>query len=260
MRRRLCALALAALGAATTGAAFAQTCRATSDARVRPLVELYTSEGCNSCPPADRWLGSRFAARDIRAVPLAFHVDYWDRLGWVDRFASPAYTARQYASMRANRATFVYTPQVLVQGRDFSAWQARGDAAIDAAAQRPARAALDVSATPSRTSVAVDIQATIDDAALRDDARVFVAFVDSGLHSDVRAGENRGERLSHDHVVRSLHTSGAPDAQGRIDMRVDIARPVEAGTSPAVVAFVQRASNGDVLQTLPLPLHGCGGS
>ena len=250
-----------ALSVATlTSSAFAQTCRATSDARVRPLVELYTSEGCNSCPPADRWLGSRFAARDIRAVPLAFHVDYWDRLGWVDRFASPAYTARQYASMRANRATFVYTPQVLVQGRDFAAWQARGDATIDAAALRPARAVLEASATPSRTSVVVDIQATIDKAALRDDARVFVAFVDSGLHSDVRAGENRGVRLSHDHVVRSLHTSGPPDARGRIDMRVDIARPVEAGTSPAIVAFVQRASNGDVLQTLPLPLDGCGGS
>lgn len=242
-----------------TSSAFAQTCRATSDGRVRPLVELYTSEGCNSCPPADRWLASRFAARDIRAVPIAFHVDYWDRLGWVDRFASPAYTARQHASMRANRATFVYTPQVLVQGREFSAWRA-GDATIDAAAQRPARAMLEASATPSRTSVAVDIQATIGDAALRDDARVFVAFVDSGLHSDVRAGENRGVRLSHDHVVRSLHTSGAPDARGRIGMRVDIARPVEAGTSPAIVAFVQRASNGDVLQTLPLPLDGCGGS
>jgi len=118
--------------------AHAAQCTALSGPGTAALVELYTSEGCNSCPPADRWLGSRFAARDIRAVPLAFHVDYWDRLGWVDRFASPAYTARQYASMRANRATFVYTPQVLVQGRDFAAWQARGDATIDAAAQRPA--------------------------------------------------------------------------------------------------------------------------
>jgi hypothetical protein len=147
-----------------------------------------------------------------------------------------------------------------VQGRDFSAWQATNDATIDAAAQRPARAVLEASATPSRTSVVVDIQATIDAAALREDARVFVAFVDSGLHSDVRAGENRGVRLSHDHVVRSLHTSGAADARGRIGMRVDIARPVEAGTSPAIVAFVQRVSNGDVLQTLPLPLDGCGGT
>ena len=240
-----------------TSVAFAQTCRAKSDARVRPLVELYTSEGCNSCPPADRWLASRFAARDDRAVPIAFHVDYWDRLDWVDRVASPAYTARQYAAMRANGATFVYTPQVLVQGHDFPAWQRPGDGTVDAAAQRPARAVLDAIATPSRTSVAVEIRAVIDEPALRDDARVFVAFVDSGLHSDVRAGENRGVRLSHDHVVRSLYTSGAADAQGRIGVRIDIARPVEAGTSPAIVAFVQRTSTGEVLQTLPLPLDGC---
>ena len=98
-----------------TSSAFAQTCRATSDGRVRPLVELYTSEGCNSCPPADRWLASRFAVRDIRAVPIAFHVDYWDRLGWVDRFASPAYTARQHASMRANRVFVVNTDRLVAK-------------------------------------------------------------------------------------------------------------------------------------------------
>jgi len=92
--------------------AFAQTCRLASAPVTRPLVELYTSEGCNSCPPADRWLAAQFPARaeNSAAVALAFHVDYWDRLGWVDRFASNAYTERQHAAMRANGATFVPDP------------------------------------------------------------------------------------------------------------------------------------------------------
>jgi hypothetical protein len=71
-----------------------------------PLVELYTSEGCNSCPPADRWLSASFAKGAPRAsgIALAFHVDYWDRLGWKDRFATPAFTQRQYDRMRASGA------------------------------------------------------------------------------------------------------------------------------------------------------------
>jgi hypothetical protein len=185
------------------------------------------------------------------------HVDYWDRLGWVDRFATPANTERQYASMRANGATFVYTPQVLVQGRDFPGWQRRADGTIEAAARRPARAMLEANATPGHASVAVDVRATVDDRALRDDARVFVAYVDSALHSDVGAGENRGVRLSHDHVVRSFHRSGPADANGVIVFHVDLSRPVEAGASPSIVAFVQRTSTGEVLQTLPLPLDRC---
>jgi hypothetical protein len=96
------------------------SCTAHSGSTLVPLVELYTSEGCSSCPPADRWLSATFAAgrREPAVAVLAFHVDYWDRLGWADRFAAPAFTARQHAAMRANGATFVYTPQVLLQGRD----------------------------------------------------------------------------------------------------------------------------------------------
>jgi hypothetical protein len=93
----------------------AGTCRAESGDRVVPLVELYTSEGCDSCPAADHWLSTHFpAGRLDGAVALAFHVDYWDRLRWKDRFATPAYTARQHQVMRANKATFVCADSRLV--------------------------------------------------------------------------------------------------------------------------------------------------
>jgi hypothetical protein len=239
-----------------------QSCRAVSAAQLRPLVELYTSEGCDSCPAADRWLAAQFPAADTgtQALALAFHVDYWDRLGWTDRFASAAYTQRQYAAMRANGATFVYTPQVLLQGHDLQAWQDAGASAARSAARAPARAtiALDARRSTDKTTVSVDVQ--LADASMRTDAQVVVAYADSGLSSDVRAGENRGKRLLHDHVVRALQAAGGADDHGHLSATFQFAQPREAGTAPTLVAFVQRLSNGDVLQSLGLPLDRCGGS
>ena len=137
---------------AAPAAGAVSACKAQSGRQTVPLVELYTSEGCDSCPPADRWLSSTFAAVDAGggAVALAFHVDYWDRLGWKDRFATPAWTKRQYDSARAARSDLVYTPQVLLQGRDLRDWHAekRSAAAIAAAARVPARAEIALEVAP----------------------------------------------------------------------------------------------------------------
>lgn len=236
-----------------------QSCRIASGAQLVPLVELYTSEGCDSCPPADRWLSRQFPATDSHAsaVALAFHVDYWDRLGWTDRFASAAFTERQYASMKANAATFVYTPQVLLQGHDWQGWSA-GDAQVERAGKMPARATISLEATVSGDAVVVVADAAIADAAARRDAQLFVAYADSGLHSDVAAGENRGKRLLHDHVVRALQSAANADAAGRIHGRFEFRKPAEAGTAPTLVAFVQRRTTGDILQTVAAPLAACG--
>src|SRR6266446_1916594 len=114
-------LALAACAALAPMTQAAQSCSARSGATVTPVIELYTSEGCNSCPPADRWLSALdLGAPPARAVALAFHVDYWDRLGWRDRFGSAVFTERQHEQKSRRHAAFVYTPQVLLQGADFS--------------------------------------------------------------------------------------------------------------------------------------------
>ena len=211
-----------------------------------PLVELYTSEGCDSCPPADRWLSATFPADRAGASVLAFHVDYWDRLGWKDRFASPDFTARQHAAMRANRATFVYTPQVLVQGRDVGA--AKRIDAVQAARSRAGRATIALESDGPDLRV----RASVPDKAARRNAAVFVAYTGSGLVSDVEAGENRGVQLHHDHVVRALYGPYPVDDQGQARATVRIAPPAERGRSAAVVAFVQDRASGDVLQTLTL--------
>jgi hypothetical protein len=249
-----------AVGALLPLPALGATCGARSGASTVALVELYTSEGCDSCPPADRWLAGAFRgnADTARAIPLAFHVDYWDRLGWKDRFASAAFTERQYAAMRANHTGFVYTPQVLVQGHDFSGWRGtqRSVGDVTAAANaRPARADIALEAAAQPAGVAVRAQVRVPDVADRKGAIPYVALVDSGLVSDVRAGENAGARLTHDHVVRAFRAGAAVDASGVGGADVVLPWPSEAGHDAAIVAFVQNAQTGDVFQALALPLR-----
>ena len=252
-------VAFAAACVTTLPASGFQACRMASGTQLLPLVELYTSEGCDSCPPADRWLSRQFPPTDAHpsAVAIAFHVDYWNRLGWTDRFASAAYTERQYASMRANATTFVYTPQVLLQGHDWQAWAA-GSAPVERAGRTTPGANISIEATVSGDAVVAVADATVADAGARADAQLFVAYADSGLHSDVAAGENRGKRLTHDHVVRALQSAGNPSAEGRMHGRFEFRKPPEAGMAPTLVAFVQRRTTGDVLQTVAVPLAGCG--
>ena len=111
---RALAVAVAVASAASLAAGASQnSCGAESGAWVTPVVELYTSEGCSSCPPADRWYSSLKTQHGVesQAVIQAFHVGYWDYIGWVDRFASPAYTARQRQIAQWNNQRSIYTPQ-----------------------------------------------------------------------------------------------------------------------------------------------------
>jgi hypothetical protein len=255
------AAAMLAVGcAALAGSSHAAVCRAVSGATTTPLVELYTSEGCDSCPPADRWLAANFARTGdaVRPLALAFHVDYWDRLGWADRFAQPAWTERQYTAMRANRAAFVYTPQVLLQGHEFTAWR-RGNpvAAIGEIAHRPARAAIEISAKSEDNGVVAEATGQVSDPDARRNATLSIAYVDSGLVSDVKAGENRGVRLTHDHVVRALRSTSPSAAKEGLSLSANFSRPGEAGIAPTLVAFIQSSANGDVLQAVALALSDC---
>ena len=260
LRRANAAAVLVAIITLTATAGATAACVARSGPQAAALVELFTSEGCSSCPPADRWLASTFrGAASTTAIPLAFHVDYWDRLGWKDRFATAAYTERQYTAMRANRATFVYTPQVLVQGKSIADWNAgsgnRGAApAIAAANAAPARAEITLEAVQTQGSVAVKALAQVPGTANRKDATIYVALVQSGLSSEVKAGENAGVRLAHDHVVRTLRGGAPIDASGKASLETVLPVPADGGTATTVVAFVQNPNTGDVLQVLALPV------
>jgi hypothetical protein len=247
------AAAFAALAAPAVPAT-ATTCTAPSDAHLLPLVELYTSEGCDSCPPADRWLSRNFTGATPAAV-LAFHVDYWNDLGWKDRFSAAAYTERQHQVAQANGLSFVYTPQVVVQGRSVSAWQ--GDvAAIAALRDQPPAASIELAASRDGDAVVVDARAAVPARDRRNGARLYVALTSDGLESAVKAGENRGATLHHDAVVRALSDGRVVDARGDAALSTRLPVPTD-GRTPRLVAFVQDPGRGDVLQSLVLPLAAC---
>jgi hypothetical protein len=190
------------------------------------LLELYTSEGCSSCPPADRWLNELKLPRD-QLIPLALHVDYWDSLGWPDPFAQHAFTERQQRLSRS-----LYTPERILDGREF-----RGDLAE--AAKRinlePARAKITLTSDGSTATARLETQLQ--------GVRLFVAAWESGLEVDVPRGENAGKKLRHDFVVRRLVESSAKE--------LEMALPASVH---GVVAFAQ-APDGSILQAVALPLH-----
>jgi hypothetical protein len=181
--------------------AAAQQCVKESPPHAVALLELYTSEGCNSCPPADQWL-SRLRSGGPgtdSVVPLAFHVDYWDRLGWKDRFASPRFTERQYALAKQAGSRAVYTPGVFLNFAEFRFWSStRFDETLQSINSRPARAHIRLELQPpsaSRLPVKADFRAPPG-------SQAFVALYENRLSTDVKAGENQGVTLRHDYVVR----------------------------------------------------------
>ena len=190
-------LAMSLLSAAQ--AAAPPGCSVHSAATVTPVVELYTSEGCNSCPPADRWLSN--TKSDPSVVALAFHVDYWDRLGWKDRFASPAFTQRQAQQMRPSGARFSYTPQVMIDGADRPDWPG-------AAVAPRTRAAATVAAQLVRDGNRVNASVMPLPGAPAHLA-AYWAVTEQDHVSAVKAGENAGVTLHHDFVVRDYQPVAA---------------------------------------------------
>ncbi|MBZ0069114.1 MAG: DUF1223 domain-containing protein [Thiobacillus sp.] len=220
-------------------AAHAATCTAASGPARNSLLELYTSEGCSSCPPADRWLSQ--LPPNSGVVPLAFHVDYWDRLGWRDPFGQAAFSQRQRA--RNSGLGWVYTPQVMLDGTDYRSWQRSRTPQL-----KPVPAQVNLSLTLTQSPGHIDAQvgsrvaASID----RQKARLFLALYENRLSSRVAAGENARRTLNHDYVVREL--------VGPLDLHARHRFKLQAGWKTAdlgVAAFMLNA-RGDTLQALAL--------
>jgi hypothetical protein len=242
---------LALLAALALTDAHAQKCVASSAGRTAVLVELYTSEGCSSCPPADRWLAS--LARTYppeQVVPLALHVDYWDYIGWKDPYAKREFSQRQRRLSQQQRLALVYTPQVLLQGRDFRGW-AGSEFALTVARinAQPPRATLELEILGhSAGTVALRARASVVDPVQTPDAALYIAAYENRLESTVTAGENEGRRLSHDRVV--LEWQGPFDL-GERQVKLALlpkAKPADSG----VAAFVQSRGTAEVLQALTL--------
>ena len=242
--------------ALTLGGAEAAQCTARSADKTVALVELYTSEGCDSCPPADRWLsslGPKGFAPD-RVVPIALHVDYWDYIGWKDPYARQAHSARQRKMARLARAAMVYTPQVLLQGQDFRRW---GDAAFEQAVAKintqPAKARISLSLdTRRRDAFEVTAAAELLAASPGEDIALFLGAYENKLVSEVKAGENRGKSLPHDYVVLQWAGPFEFKAGKLAERHVLPLLPRAVPGHSGAVAFVQNRATAEVLQALML--------
>ncbi len=241
------------MGLAVSGEAWAEY-RVSSGEYKTSVVELYTSEGCNSCPPADEFL-SRLGhtAEAERIVPLAFHVDYWDYIGWKDPFASPLHTQRQRVVARQNGQSTIYTPEFVVDGVE-----ARGGRQIESEIVRthdsPAEADLVLSLS-DRVDNRVTVEVSVDniDAAITGDTLLYLAVYESALSSQVDAGENRGRELRHDYVVRYFSPAEQTGSGQRHYYELQLGEDWKQEYL-GVAAFVQRASDGRTLQAVKLSL------
>ncbi len=194
------------------------------------VLELFTSQGCSSCPSADRLLSKLGADERLRGrvVPLAFHVDYWNYIGWSDPFSSADWSARQEAYQRALALADVYTPQLVVNGRA----QLNGtDEAgvlrqIEAATTSPARVSFTISSEGTKR-LAVDVRAETAEALDAGKLDAIVVVYESGITTAIKRGENSGRTLENDYVVRRLQRafSFKPEAgatgQGRVSIDLD---------------------------------------
>ena len=209
--------------------------------RVPVLVELFTSEGCSSCPPADQLLASLQREQPVAAaeiIVLGLHVDYWDRLGWKDPFSSASFTDRQQQYSRAFRSDDVYTPQMVVDGQSAFTGSDRNAAvgAVTAAAARPHLPVL-VTARAAADSVRLVIDLPAAPAG-SEPVEVIAALTESGLTSSVSRGENRGRTLQHVAVARKMQAFGSLGADAFVaegQWRLDRAWGTGTGGLSAVV-------------------------
>jgi hypothetical protein len=240
----------AAIGAGAPGA-----CRADSPERRIALLELYTSEGCSSCPPADAWLrGLARAGFDAdQVVPLALHVDYWNYLGWTDPFSSPQFTRRQHALAAQNRARTVYTPGVFLNGREWRGWHRNELSARVAtlAAERPA-ASIHLDASTSGDTLRLRGQVRWKPGADRR-AALFLVVMENNLVTEVGAGENTGRQLRHDHVVRYLSAALPMDHEASSFEHAVALHASWKRADLAIAAFLEDNTSGEILQAVAPP-------
>lgn len=250
----------AAVGISGVTYAVEPMCSAHSPANRVALVELYSSEGCSSCPPADHWLGQwkdRGAAHGI--VALALHVDYWNSLGWTDRFSQHRFTERQQTLTGLGGGHTIYTPEVFVSGRELRSWDRIDsfDSRIRSVTSQPSQADIALALAPRNADVTrLEVDARFSSkATIEDPLNAYVAVYENALSTQVRAGENNGATLHHERVVRQwMGPVPLTAGQARIDadVMVDRAEGSALDGNVGVVGFVENAATGEVLQVAEL--------
>ena len=225
-----------------------------SSAKRSVMVELFTSEGCSSCPSADKWLSGLVEDERLwkTIVPIAFHVDYWDYIGWQDRFARTAFGERQRRYRQLNRVRSVYTPGFVVGGKEWRGWFSWPN--------------LNISSQNDIGPLVVNLNGTQFSAAFEPSAKIntelelHIAIVGFGITTTVTAGENHGRQLQHDFVALDYQAYPMPasapvlSAKPRYIIAASMPDPAvhHAGKRLGLVAWVSASDD-------PLPIQSVGG-
>ena len=210
------------------------------------VLELYTSEGCSSCPPADRWFSQLKADNRLwqKLIPVAFHVDYWNYIGWTDRFSSGSFSDRQRRYARLNNLSTVYTPGFLLNGNEWRSFFGLR------------RLSLDNSENVGPLTVNIDqpqVQATFENLGKPVSSPVFtIAILGFNLTTQVKAGENSGRQLKHDFAVLGLQSVPMSVKGDRYLITTKLPATSVAAPRTAIAAWV--SSQND-----PTPVQATGG-
>ncbi|PRC91577.1 DUF1223 domain-containing protein [Solimicrobium silvestre] len=236
-----------------TSSPAAEVCSKSSPSYTIALLELYTSEGCSSCPPADKTVKQLYQTPGLTAdnvIPLALHVDYWDYIGWKDPYAQPLHTERQNYLSALSGSRTIYTPEFFIGGLEFRNWRSDLLRAVKTINRQPALASIDIKLEKNVTNkLTLQIDTKTSQA-----SELHYVLVEQGLSSSVSAGENKGETLQHDAVARDWGTviKLTPELQNTSLVHLNI--PINSKQKNlSVVAFVQNPQ-GKILQALSLPL------
>ncbi|MGR6500656.1 DUF1223 domain-containing protein [Shewanella sp. Koi 1] len=221
------------------------------------IIELYTSQGCSSCPPAEAWLSEQFNKTDLwqKYFPLAFHVTYWDYLGWKDIFGQRAFSERQYQHLNQKHTRQVYTPQFVINAKEWRGWFS-GELNGNFALPQPEVGVLKVRIANQQLEASFVPQSTwVQDKDLHR-ARLHLALVGSGFTTEIKRGENRHRQLTHDFVVlslQSLHASrvheGATDPALQFTQSLD-AIPASAFNAPRLAWVAWLTLNEEPIQAV----------
>lgn len=211
---------------------------------VRAIVELFTSQGCSSCPPADQLLQTYVNSKDIMA--LSFPVDYWDYIGWVDTLASPKNAQRQRTYITSFRNGPMYTPQVVVNGRAEALGSSHRqiENAIDDTQTRFTQQRIPVNSWYNNTAIIIRIGAAPPDQPIKE-ATIWLAQIQKSANVEIKAGENRGKTLTYKNVVRELTPIGTWNGQA-MTIRLSRQAVLYPETNDGAI-LVQEGTHGAIL-------------
>lgn len=245
-------LLCAAISCSLATASYAGTaCEVKSGAATAALVELYTSEGCSSCPPADRALSDlrRKMGQNAVLIPLALHVSYWNRIGWVDAYSQKSFDARQGQLLERARKRVAYTPQFFVNGGEIRAWDEALPEVIRKINAKPAPLTIALKATPLGTNK-LQLEASASAPDTNTEGSLYVAVSESALVTQVLRGENSGLTLKHDDTVRILLGPFELErGQARLYREVELPAGWRREHLQAA-AFVQQTNGPGILQAV----------